>query len=228
MTVFRDYSYDYEWDRAYCYPDSNVLRNQLNIRAAEDLAAAEREITSIRLAAAKLQPIRGHFDLDHLQKIHKAVFGDIYTWAGELRHVNISKGNQFCLAMHLNAYAENLFRKLEKEHYLIDSRDAVPHRLAWYLSEINVLHPFREGNGRTQRLFIEYLATVAGYRVDFSKVSPREMIVASADSFACEYDAIYRMFDRIAMPIAKTEQKAAVRHFFGEKSKQMSWLLESE
>ena len=61
----------------------------------------------------------------------------------------------------------------------------------------NVLHPFREGNGRTQRLFIEYLALNAGYRVDFSSVTLEEMIVASAESFACEYDKINEMFERI-------------------------------
>lgn len=222
--MFQDYSYDYEWDREYCYPDSNVLRNKLNILDSDALAVAEREITSIRLAVAKAQPIRGQFDLKHLQKIHRFVFGDIYSWAGKLRHVNISKGNQFCLAINLDTYGENLFRKLKQEHYLIDSGLDAPHRLAWYLSEINVLHPFREGNGRVQRLFIEYLANVAGWRVDFSVVTPHEMIVASADSFACEYDSIYALFDRITTPISREEQERAVRHFFGMRSEQVSWL----
>lgn len=225
--MFRDYSYDYEWDREYCYPESSVLKNKLNIKASEPLAEAEREITSIRIAVAKLTPIKGHFDLKHLQKIHRFVFGDIYTWAGKLRHVYISKGNQFCLAINLEAYAQNLFQKLENEHFLIGCRESVPHRLAWYLSEINVLHPFREGNGRVQRLFIEYLASVAGYRVDFSDVSTHEMIVASADSFACDYDAIYEMFDRITTPISKEAQLLAIRHFFGAKSAQIRWFNES-
>ena len=144
-----DYSYDYEWDSEYCYPESNVLINKLNIQAAEDLSVAEREITAIRLAIAKATPIKGNFDLKHLQKIHKAIFGDVYSWAGKLRHVNIAKGNQFCLAMNLETYAANLFRKLENEHFLIGYNGSVPHRLAYYLSEINVLHPFREGNGRS-------------------------------------------------------------------------------
>ncbi|MBQ7801517.1 MAG: Fic family protein [Oscillospiraceae bacterium] len=219
--MLRDYSYDYEWDVEYCYPDSNVLINKLNIREAEALAVAEREITSIRLAVAKLNPIKGSFELKHLQKIHKTVFGDIYDWAGKLRHVNIAKGNQFCLAMNLETYAENLFRKLENEHYLIGYEGSVPHRLAYYMSEINVLHPFREGNGRTQRLFIEYLALVAGYRLDFSLVSAQEMIVASADSFACDYSSIDEMFDRIAAPISKEEQKEAIKTFFGRKAKHL-------
>lgn len=217
----QDYSYDYEWDSEYCYPESNTLIKKLNIQNAEDLSVAEREITAIRLAVAKVEPIKGNFDLKHLQKIHKTIFGDIYSWAGKLRHVNIAKGNQFCLAMNLETYAANLFRKLENEHYLIGYEGSVPHRLAYYLSEINVLHPFREGNGRSQRVLIEYLALVAGFRLDFSLVTAHEMIVASADSFACDYCSINEMFDKIASPISEEEQKDAIKYFFGRKAKQL-------
>lgn len=214
--MFPDYSYDYEWDQEYCYPHSKVLINKLNIKNAEDLAVAEREITALRLAVAKVQPIGGSFDLQHLQRIHEWIFGDIYPWAGKLRHVNIAKGNQFCLAMNLEIYAKNLFQKLRQEHYLIDFDGCVPHRLAYYLSEINVLHPFREGNGRTQRLFIEYLANVAGYEVDFSTVSPQEMIVASANSYACNYKDINEMFIRITSPISIDRQKETIAYFLGK------------
>lgn len=220
--MMRDYSYSYEWDREYCYLESNVLINKLNIQDADALHTAEREITSLRLAAAKMQPIKGKFDMKHLQKIHGYLFGDLYGWAGKLRHVNIAKGNQFCLAMNLDTYGSNLFRKLEQENYLIGSTEHVPHRLAYYLSEINVLHPFREGNGRTQRLFIEYLASVAGYRVDFSQVSAEEMIMASAESFACDYRRINQMFDEITSPISQEEQRQNIKFFFGTRSKLLS------
>lgn len=150
--MMSDYSYSYEWDREYCYLNSNVLINKLNIQDADALHTAEWGITSLRLAAAKMQPIKGKFDMRHLQKIHAYLFGDVYDWAGKLRHVNIAKGNRFCLAMNLDTYGNNMFKKLEQEHYLIDAKGNVPQRLAYYLSEINVLHPFREGNGRPQRL----------------------------------------------------------------------------
>lgn len=224
--MMRDYSYSYEWDREYCYPNSNVLINKLNIQDVDALHTAEREITSLRLAAAKVQPIKGKLNMRHLQKIHAYLFGDIYDWAGKLRHVNIAKGNQFCLAMNLDTYGTNLFKKLEQEHYLIGTKEFVPHRLAYYFSEINVLHPFREGNGRTQRLFIEYLAAVAGFRVDFSTVSAEEMMAASADSFACDYDSIHRMFERITTPIPEEEQRERIRFFFGERGKPLAWLRE--
>jgi len=191
------YDYEYEWDKEYCYPNSKVLINKLNIKTHDELVVAEREITSLKIAVAKSQHIKGNFDLDHLKKIHKFIFEDIYSWAGCLRHVNISKGNQFCLVDNLEMYGNSVFDKLKADNYLIDYQGSVPHALAYYLSEINVLHPFREGNGRAQRLFIEYLANNAGYSVDFSNVSSKEMIVASAEAFACEYDKINEMFDRI-------------------------------
>lgn len=68
--MMRDYSYSYTWDREYCYPESQVLINKLNIHDEAALRTAEREITSIRLAAAKMQPIRGKLDFAHLLSIH--------------------------------------------------------------------------------------------------------------------------------------------------------------
>lgn len=192
----KNYDYDYEWDKEYCYPESKVLINKLNIEDLEKLNIAEKEITALKLAYIKKNPIDGKFDFDHLKAIHRFLFEDIYLWAGEPRHVNISKGNQFCLWQNIDEYAESIFKELKNESYLIGS-DKIEHRLAYYLSEINVLHPFREGNGRTQRLFIEYLAENAGYHVDFSSVTPREMIEASAESFACKYEKINSMFERI-------------------------------
>lgn len=66
-----------------------------------------------------------------------------------------------------------------------------------------MLHPFREGNGRTQRLFIEYLAEQLGYIVDFSDVTKDEMIRVSAKAFACDYSDINSVFERITKPIEK-------------------------
>lgn len=194
----KGYSYDYEWDDRYCYPHSNVLRNKLGITDAEKLQIAEREITSLRIARAKIEPVKGDFDLKHLQRIHHYIFSDIYEWAGELRWVNIAKGNFFCAAPYIEAQAEELFDRLRAEKYLAAvSQKELPIRLAYYLSEINVIHPFREGNGRTQRLFVEYLAAENGYLVDFSDVSSEEMILACDAAFNCDYEWINSLMRRI-------------------------------
>lgn len=195
------YDYSYEWDKRYCYPHSNVLINKLGITDAQRLHVAEREITSLRLANAKINVISGHFDLNHLRKIHKYIFGDIYKWAGKIRQVNIAKGNMFCSYEYISTNADALFIKLKNENYLKGAPlNEVALRLSYYLGEINALHPFREGNGRTQRLFIEYLAEQAGYSVDFSQVTDKQMIEASAASFLCDYSKMDEIFKAITGP----------------------------
>lgn len=204
MTMNNNYDYSYEWDHKYCYPHSNVLINKLRIEDAEKLRIAEREITSLRIANAKLNVIRGDFDLLHLKTIHKYVFGDVYEWAGKLRCVNVAKGNMFCNYQFIEPNAHILFRKLKEENYLKDvPRDEVPLCLAFYLSEINALHPFREGNGRVQRLFIEYLAENIGYQVDFSQVTDKQMVEASAASFLCDYAKMNEILMAITEPLSE-------------------------
>lgn len=190
-----------EWDQSYCYPQSNVLINKLGITDAHKLHIAEREITSLRMAHAKLKVIPGQFDLNHLRAIHKYIFGDIYEWAGEIRRVNIAKGNMFCNYSFISSNADSLFMQLKNDNYLRGtSIDKAVLRLAYYLGEINALHPFREGNGRVQRLFIDYLAEKAGYSLDISQVTSKQMIEASAASFLCDYTKMEEMLRTIISP----------------------------
>lgn len=114
--------------------------------------------------------------------------------------------------MYIEAEAERIFSELKKENYLIGiSKLNICDKLAYYLGEINVLHPFREGNGRAQRVMIEYLAQAAGYTVDFSNISNIEMIEASVDAFNCDYDKMTRIFGKITKPITKKEQEDFIR-----------------
>lgn len=192
------YYYEFERDSIYCYPDSYILRNKLNIKEQEMLVEAERSITSLRILELKENPPKGTMNFDYLRKLHKNVFGDIYSWAGEIRTVNITKGNMFCDCRFIVPMAEAIFEQLWQEHYLTTCKEEeMPIRLAYYLAEINALHPFREGNGRVQRLFIEILAENAGYEVDFSDVTSEEMIEASAESFVKNYDKMNSLMRRI-------------------------------
>lgn len=197
----KDYNYSYEYDIRYCYPNSNVLKNKLGIKDLDKLKEAELEITSLKIAKARIQKVNGNFDFELLKQIHKYIFEDIYDWAGKVRWVNIAKGNMFCNYEYIESNAVHLFDKLRKEEYLKNtSAEELPFKLAYYLSEMNVIHPFREGNGRTQRLFIEYLAEGNGHVLDFDKVSKEEMILASAESFACRYELMNKMFQNIIEP----------------------------
>ena len=195
---------DYEWDDKYCYPNSFVLKNKFNITDKNEFSLAEREYTSLSIAEVKQNPIKGDFNLKHLQKY---IFKDIYSWAGEIRTVNISKGNPFCNHMYINEEANKIFSELKRNNYLIgSSMEKASEKLAYFLGEINALHPFREGNGRCQRIMIEYLAQAAGYHVDFSNVSKDEMIKASEKALICDFTEMEKIFQRITSRISEKEQ----------------------
>jgi len=205
-----EYSYEYEGDRRYCYPGSSILINLLNITDSS-FNEAERRFTAITTLEVMRNPVPGKFDLKHLMSIHKAIFGGIFVWAGKLREVNISKGNQFCQSAYLVDCATELFAKLKDESYLATTTsEEFPIRLAYYLSEINVLHPFREGNGRTQRMFIDYLARYNGYHLNFSNVSGQEMIEASALAFNMNYSKLEAIVLR-AIEATTVEERDAFR-----------------
>ena len=175
-------------DKKYCYKDSDILINKFDIRDVKKLKLAERKLTMLRLLELFDDPIEGRFDLAHLQNIHRYIFQDIYEWSGEIRTIDIAKEHMFCNAKFIRPQADEIFLKLKKESYLgkLDN-DGFIKRLAYYLGEINALHPFREGNGRSQREFIRALALRNGYVIHDDRITPKEMISASIKSFMCNY-----------------------------------------
>ena len=180
-----DYFYDDEADAKYCYPGTNVLKNKLDIRNLDTLHMAERDYSSVRQTEIMMQGVTGDFSFKHLCSIHKQLFQDIYTWAGKTRTVDISKGTVFCLVQFIEMQFEDLYRKLKKENFLKDITDKaeMSERLAFYLCELNMIHPFREGNGRTQRIYIEQLCLNNGrFDIDFTEATKDEMISASVAS----------------------------------------------
>ena len=154
-----DYFYEDEQDAKYCYPGTNVLKNELDIRDLDTLHEAERDYSAVRQAELVGQGVTGDFSFKHLCSIHKHLFSDVYSWAGKTRTVDISKGTVFCLVQFIESQFDDLYRKLKKENFLADitDKEEMSERLAYYLGEINMIHPFREGNGRTQRIYIEQL-----------------------------------------------------------------------
>lgn len=182
-------------DEKYCYPDSNVLKNKLGIRNPDAFSSAERKLSKLRALELEEHPLKGNFDLKHLQKIHRYLFQDLYSWAGKLRTADITKGNMFCKVQFLQGQADELFDTLRGENYLRGlSREALARRLAFYFSEINALHPFRDGNGRAQREFIRELALYNGHKLLFAGVSEEQMLGASFGTFLRSYEKMERLF----------------------------------
>ena len=176
-------------DTKYCYPDSDVLVNKLDIRDPNKLQIFERKLTMLRLLELIDKPIEGKFDLKHLQAIHAYIFQDVYDWAGKIRTVDIAKGNTFCNVRFILSQADAIFSKLKEEYYLAGLEEYMfTKRLAYYFSEINALHPFREGNGRIQSELMRCLALKIGYLIYFIKDYKEEMLIASKKSFMCDYE----------------------------------------
>lgn len=201
------YYYEYEDAGEYCYPGTLVLVNKLELQDAAELHEAERKLTALNISQILEEPIKGVFDFRHLQAIHKAIFGDVYTWAGKIRTVNIAKGNQFCNTNYIETYAQKIFDELKNEDYLTSTpTNQIAARLAYYLGEINILHPFREGNGRAQRVMIEYVAKIAGFDLTFADISGKEMVQASAEAFDGGYSLLTGIFERIIQPLSWEEQ----------------------
>src|SRR5699024_8487428 len=128
--------------------------------------------------------IIGNFDVKHINAIHKYLFEDIYPFAGKLRTENIAKGVfRFAEWEYIEPELERLLNELKQENYLDNlSKEKLAERLAYYLSELNVLHPYREGNGRTIREFIRELALKNGYILDLRKVLPKDFLNACIKS----------------------------------------------
>jgi cell filamentation protein len=148
----------------------------------ERFEAAESAAANIRL---KISPVKGSFDSAHLKEIHARIFQNIYPWAGEFRQVNLrrSASYYFALVQFMETNLKNTLAKLAAENHL-KGLDAVAFasRAAYYLGELNSIHPFREGNGRTQREFIRELAAEAGHRINWNRVTGAQMVDASIES----------------------------------------------
>ena len=182
----------------YTDPVTGVLRNKLGLRTADELEAAEREITHAALILLRESPVRTTWDLAHLCTIHRRIFGDIYEWAGQIRTVAIAKGNLFCLPQYIEHAAADIFATLRAENFLrgLERRPFIE-RLAHFLGEVNAIHPFREGNGRAQRAFFEQLALDAGFTIGWQHLDATRNVEASAAIMRGDAEPMRKMLDTL-------------------------------
>lgn len=184
-----------------------ILINKLNITSDTDLFNAERELVSLRTYELNEKPLKGNFDFKYLKDIHKYLFQDVYRWAGDIRNCNIAKQDLFCLTEHIESFGAGVFNKLKKEKYFIDyDNETTLDKLVELFADINALHPFREGNGRSQRVFIESLAKINGINLDLTSVSKMAMIVASHESINGDYKKLKDMFKENGHIISEEER----------------------
>lgn len=173
---------------SYFYKGTSILKNKLKIKNKKDLEEAETTFTNFRIGKLYETPIMG-FEIIHLKKIHKYIFQDLYSFSGKVRTESISKGNTlFCIPDLIQENLEILLKNLKNENYLKGlNKDEFSNRCSYYLAELNIIHPFREGNGRVIREFIRCLALNAGYIINWNKIEHEEFLNACIISVSMNY-----------------------------------------
>jgi cell filamentation protein len=184
------------WD-PYLDLASGLLRNRLGITTGRELRHVEAELTASRIYDLIRNPIPGAYDLAHLRAFHRQIFQDLYDWAGEPRTVSIGRGGKlFSLPQHIEADAAELFGWLARsEHLAGRDRDAFVDDLTELYADLNALHPFRDGNGRTQRAFLGQLAVDARHPIHWAAMDPAENNAASKAAHEGDNDALRALLD---------------------------------
>ena len=204
----------------YTQPNG-TLKNRFGIVGQDMLSRVEANFTAVRLSLIDQEGPRGPFTYARLLATHHYIFQDAYSWAGQERTTELYKVSdvhgplhQFVPVGQLMRETERIFSALARDKDLRElDRTAFCERAARLLCDINQLHPFREGNGRTQRAFLGALSKEAGYEVSFDVVSRERMIQASIEGSQGNTRMMERMFREITDPYRVAGLREAI-HFF--------------
>ena len=163
-----------------CYPGTTCLINRLDICDESMLAKAEASIVLAKASFLDQHPVSGGYDFEHYKQIHRYLFCDLYDWAGEIRKVDVSKkGTSFVPAAEIAVCAAACFEHLSGFSAIGLSKHELAVKVADFYSTVNMLHPFREGNGRTQRIFFKQWIQHLGYTLDLTDIDTDEFMIAT-------------------------------------------------
>ena len=168
----------------YCYPGTKILKNKLNIKDSDLLKSAEENITAVKQMELLQNPIRGNFTKTHLLNIHRFIFEDIYSFAGRIRREQISKDETMFYPPNLiERELKRVFDRIKSEGMLKETNEEkIFDNLAYVMAELNIIHPFREGNGRTIREFIRLMAMRCGHNINWGNAEKGEILKTSIQS----------------------------------------------
>ena len=197
------YSIDASTDN--CYEGTTCLINKLGIRDEKLLAEAESAYTLGKASLLDQRPMPGKFDFAHYSQIHFFLFCDLYDWAGEIRTVNLSKkGTLFVPAEEIEPCARACFSRLSQFDCSALSHRELAAEVADFYSTINLLHPFREGNGRTQRIFFTQWIRNMGYDIDLSHMDADMLMIATIHAAQGVLDDLTTFFDTMIVAPQQT------------------------
>ena len=190
------------WRDHYCYPDSDVLINRYNIRDQILLDQAERDITALTIHTITLS--HPPFSLRTLCHIHYCLCNVLYSCAGKIRDISISTGQtRFCQHAFIAREADRLFTKMAHEKcFSQPDHAAFCFQVAWYYCELNILHPFREGNGRALRILFEHIILHAGYQVSWEGLSASDWLAANIAGYQSGPEKMAALFLRHIQPLS--------------------------
>jgi cell filamentation protein len=200
---------------------NGTLKNRFGIVSQDLLSRVEANFTAVRLSLLGQEGSRGPFNFARLLATHQYIFQDVYSWAGQLRTTELYKAarvhgplHQFVSVKELAHEAERIFGDLAK-HNELKGLDRKPfcYQAAQLLCNLNQLHPFREGNGRTQRAFLQALAKDAGYELSFDVVSRERMMKASIEGSEGDVAMMERMFLEVTDASRVAGLREAIRFF---------------
>jgi len=195
-----------EFTDPYLDPTTGQLRNQVGATTRADLDAAEGALTFARAVELVDAPVAATGDLTEFRAIHRHLFQDVYEWAGQLRTVDLRKnvaGAEFFLPVSMIDRAAGFAADELRQDGMLRglSRERFVDRISYHYDQWNYIHPFREGNGRTQRLFWNRVAADAGWNLDWRIVQGGVNDAASrAAAESRDFGPLRVMFDRIVSP----------------------------
>ncbi|MBM4487729.1 Fic family protein (plasmid) [Prescottella equi] len=197
----------------YYYPDTQVYRNRFDLRDPGLLAEAESIATAARVAELARQPVAGDLDFTYLQNIHHYLLQDVYDWAGEIRTVQTYAGDTGIPhdpPESIPDEAQRIFGELADANHLRGlSRDEFTTALAEHWGDLTSLHPFVDGNSRTQRLYVDQLARRAGWEIDWRAASAPAIQAARNIAFVDGGKILRDVLEPVIVP-AGTVPAAAV------------------
>jgi cell filamentation protein len=186
-----------------------VTTNRLGITELDALQKAERAISGYRSDQLEENFIAGMWNFEHLKAVHKFLFNDIYYFAGKIRTMDMELDSvtRFCAARYIVSNGNALFAALKKDNYLRNMKRAeFIAKSARFLTDLNILHPFREGNGRCKRSFFLALARQAGYTVQYNRADNEQWLLADSAAFDNARDGKYNdEYLRVLLDMAITE-----------------------
>lgn len=187
---------------SYFTLQDDVLENKLGITDPQQLKQAEAAIVAVRASEVFQNPPDGKMDYAYLKAIHRQLFSDLYDFAGETRKVDMAKGDSaFCYIAFIEDEQKRIFRELARNFHSEMDKTEFVFRLTRLAADLNALHPFREGNGRTIRLFLTLLARRCGYDLSYDGIEAEQMMTADIQAFRGDFALLENVYDAILSPI---------------------------